>query len=1336
MRYEGELGTNVPGPMTVIEAAATGEPIEIPHGEFLLGADFLRQGDDLLLQGSDGLAVLIRGYFALVEPPGLLTAQGDLLQSDLVEALVQANSPLQLAQAGPSGAEDPIGQVQAVEGTVQATRDGATRSLSAGDQVFLGDELETQADGSIDLIFEDGTAFSLTNGGRMVLNELVYDPGGGDNTMVFSVLKGAFAFVSGQIALQEGEGMTVRTPVLQIGVRGTFVTMDVDRGIVVNHIDPRTGLPGKPVLQNAVSSEVLDQANDAVTIESQFDSLDKFTAPPDLLAGFEPLLRRAEAASDAALSTFGFEPGDFSPPGGGEEDGDTGEGGEETEGGSGPEGEEQEGGLDVEEALEPGAGLPGTEELAETVPPPLPSALAADLGPEVAGPPGPAGIEGVPGATDGDSDSTAGDGEDGPANTAEDQGGDLDDVPITPPSDDGGTPAPEPEPDPNPSFAGTEGPDVINAGAGNNVIDAAGGDDVVNAGAGNDDITGGTGNDAVNAGPGSDAINYASGDGSDQIDGGPDADTLTVTGSEEGSNFAITGGGPNLNVEVDGASSSVSAVEEVVVQGGAGPDSVVAEGDLAASGVSNNTLQLFGGASGDNLDSAGVIGVTVEAFGGQGDDTIAGGNVNDTLVGDEGDDTLTGGAGNDSLDGGIGDADVAVFAGDFADNTVTVNGDITVTGADGTDVVTGVEVLRFDDGDVAVDSLGQVTLGVSNAQVTEGEALSFVVSLDQADPDDAVTIDFTVSFAGPGAGNADAGDLTVPSLTGTVTIPAGETSATIDVETFDDALIEGAESFTVTLSNPSANAVLADDTATGTIQDDEPVQATLSIGDAEVTEGGTLFFEVTSSNADQNNPITATFTISFAGPGTGNADAGDLTVPSLTGTVTIPAGATSATIDVETFDDALLEGTETFTVTLSNPSANAVLADDTATGTIQDNDPLATLSIGDAEVTEGGTLVFEVTSSVADQNEPITATFTISFAGPGVGNADAGDLTVPSLTGTVTIPAGETSATIDVGTFDDQVFEGAETFSVTLSNPSANAEIGDGEATGTILDNDPAPLPVLSIGDAEVTEGGTLSFEVTLDQADPEIPVTATFTISFAAAGVGNADAGDLAVPSLTGTVTIPAGETSATIDVETIDDTLIEGAETFAVTLSDPSANAVLADDTAIGTIQDDEPVQAQLSIGDAEVTEGGTLVFEVTSSVADQNAPITATFTISFAGPGAGNADAGDLTVPNLTGTVTIPAGDTSATIDVETFDDTLIEGAETFAVTLSDPSANAVLADDTAIGTIQDDEPVQALLSIGDAEVTEGGTLVFEVTSSVADQNNPITATFTINFAGPGV
>ena len=111
--------------------------------------------------------------------------------------------------------------------------------------------------------------------------------------------------------------------------------------------------------------------------------------------------------------------------------------------------------------------------------------------------------------------------------------------------------------------------------------------------------------------------------------------------------------------------------------------------------------------------------------------------------------------------------------------------------------------------------------------------------------------------------------------------------------------------------------------------------AALSVADANAQEGTdpTLDFAVTL-----NREASSTVTVAYA-TSDGSATAGaDYTATS--GTLTFAAGETEQTVAVAVLDDAHDDGGETFTLTLSNPTGGVSLADGTATGTIENTDPL------------------------------------------------------------------------------------------------------------------------------------------------------------------------------------------------------------------------------------------------------------------------------------------------------------------------------------------------------------------------------------------------------------
>ena len=248
--------------------------LTVPGGSMLLTADLSREGPDLVIEGSDGEQVLVRDYFTTEEPPALLTEGGAILPADLITMLVGSLAPQQYAAAGEVAGIQPIGTIQTLQGTVTVVRsDGSRVTLQQGDPVYQGDVIETAGDGAIGMTFTDGTIFSLGEEGRMVLDELIYDPESEEGTSAFSVVQGVFSFVSGSIAKSGSDAMTVRTPVATIGVRGTMVAVKAGaegEENVITLLEEDGGITGEIVITNAAGSQVLNVANQTITVNSFF----------------------------------------------------------------------------------------------------------------------------------------------------------------------------------------------------------------------------------------------------------------------------------------------------------------------------------------------------------------------------------------------------------------------------------------------------------------------------------------------------------------------------------------------------------------------------------------------------------------------------------------------------------------------------------------------------------------------------------------------------------------------------------------------------------------------------------------------------------------------------------------------------------------------------------------------------------------------------------------------------------------------------------------------------------------------------------------------------------
>jgi hypothetical protein len=166
---------------------------------------------------------------------------------------------------------------------------------------------------------------------------------------------------------------------------------------------------------------------------------------------------------------------------------------------------------------------------------------------------------------------------------------------------------------------------------------------------------------------------------------------------------------------------------------------------------------------------------------------------------------------------------------------------------------------------------------------------------------------------------------------------------------------------------------------------------------------------------------------------------------SLSGSVTIPAGSTQATVTIQLTPDDLIEQAESFFFQLEDP-VNAELADRTATVTILDDDTFPQLESKAAEASEAdGILPFVVTLS-----HTWPQTVTVDYAtrnGSAIAPAD-----YLSDTGVLAFPPGDLTATVWVSLAEDQVDEPDENLYLVLTNPS-QASLGLTQVVGIIHDS-------------------------------------------------------------------------------------------------------------------------------------------------------------------------------------------------------------------------------------------------------------------------------------------
>lgn len=404
-------------------------------------------------------------------------------------------------------------------------------------------------------------------------------------------------------------------------------------------------------------------------------------------------------------------------------------------------------------------------------------------------------------------------------------------------------------------------------------------------------------------------------------------------------------------------------------------------------------------------------------------------------------------------------------------------------------------------------------------------------------------------------------------------------------------------------------------------------------------------------------------------------------------TVTFAPGQTSRTVSLTLIDDPMHEGVELLALTLSNPSANVVLAGPTPhLLTITDNDPVPTLSMdgGGCSVSEGNVghracnIVFRLSNPTH-----LGVGFRVSAWS---GTAWEGSDLIGINQLSVSMPDGATTVTVPVTVIGDTLDEDDETFHIEVGLVM-NATPNELSGTGTIIDDDPSPT--VGISDETCIEGDSGGSQCVFTIG---LSAISTRTLSgmwaTAAGGMTPATAGLDFTAVAPAPWSIAAGQTSASVLVNVIGDTLDEASETFRITLSGLVNAASSGNDTeAMATINDDDnPPILSVDNGGCSVIEGDAgsvqCAFVLRLSAASGK---TVSFNTATANAGA---TAGSDYTAHATSTRSIAAGATTLTVHVPVLGDTVEEVDETFSLNVTGV-ANASPGSLGGTGTILDDD-----------------------------------------------
>ena len=394
----------------------------------------------------------------------------------------------------------------------------------------------------------------------------------------------------------------------------------------------------------------------------------------------------------------------------------------------------------------------------------------------------------------------------------------------------------------------------------------------------------------------------------------------------------------------------------------------------------------------------------------------------------------------------------------------------------------------------------KIQVANDGGQVTEGEVLNYTVTLSE-ETITPVTYPFTL-------GNGTASTIDYSTLTfsndvinngdGTITVPVGVTNFTASLQTIDDNEIEPTETVLLTVDGVSATGGILDNDFS--IEVGNPETAT---GNIEIEEGADAVFGISVKGAPLNSTITLSlengtaldadyFTNNAADNFQYSIDDG-LNWIDISGPISIGTGESSILVRTDTFDDAIDEKNEFFTLnaTLNTPHGDL---SSSAQATIIDNDkPTIVIEDEDGQVSAADNSVVEATGNT------VTGTVTVSVEG-GVKALSVGGVDVSTASGTnpIAIPGG-IEGDLVVTSYD--VITGIITYSYTEtggadSHNAANDNINDSFVVSVTNSADEVTTDNLDI---QILDTESIANDVSSDIGEDTSSVTGSISVTSGA---------------------------------------------------------------------------------------------------------------------------------------------------------------------------------------------------------------------------------------------
>ncbi|WP_457253847.1 immunoglobulin-like domain-containing protein [Pseudomonas juntendi] len=590
----------------------------------------------------------------------------------------------------------------------------------------------------------------------------------------------------------------------------------------------------------------------------------------------------------------------------------------------------------------------------------------------------------------------------------------------------------------------------------------------------------------------------------------------------------------------------------------------------------------------------------------------------------------------------------------------------------------------------------------------EGDLVKVTIVADQVSVNEATEPTFTVTL-----NKALDKPFTVTLSTGaTLTFAAGETTKSYAAPAQGEDVFKDEGKITVSITKAEVvgeqleNLQIGQPATVAVTDTQSPVTAELSVDNTTVAEGGKITYTVTLVSADPSLPVTnhkgLTFTLT---DGT---------------TVTVKAGEATGSVTVTAPDNVYVNDPVTITQGLTKVEGAGAdqfeqlnLGKDTVSTSVTDEPGTPGNPGGN---NEGDLVKVTIVADQVSVNEATEPTFTVTL-----NKALDKPFTVTLSTGaTLTFAAGETTKSYAAPAQGEDVFkdEGKITVSITkaevVGEQLENLQIGQ-PATVAVTDTQSPVTAQLTVDNTTVTEGGQITYTVTLVSADPSLPVTnhkgLTFTLTDGT------------------TVTVKAGEATGSVTVTAPDNVYVNDPVTITQGLTkvegagaDQFEQLNLGKDT-VSTSVTDEPGTPGNPGGN---NEGDLVKVTIVADQVSVNEATEPTFTVTL-----NKALDKPFTVTLSTGaTLTFAAGETTKSYAApaqgeDVFKD---EGKITVSITkaevVGEQLENLQIGQPATVAVTDTQSPVTAQLTVDNTTVTEGGQITYTVTLVSADPSLPVT------------